>query len=322
MEKIELDSLDKKILNCLNKDPKAHYTKIAKESRSSKEVVKYRINKLEQNGIINGYVTILGLGYWANKVLVKYDKITNESENKFIKYLEKHPHINWVTPSSGNWDLVFVIMSENPIHFNKIFNDIRGKFGKYIKEYKFSTSIGSSTFGHTYLISAIKESKKVKRNLPAEIKLDEKDKKILNCLINNARVKIIEINKKTNIPTDTIQYRIKNMEKEGIIKRYRLIIDSSKLGYNRHELFLSCLNLSEETAKKFEKFGELNSNVEYIGFAVGAWDVTFTVHFHNNEELKEFIIRLKSELGEYIQNIESVILFQTRNYTYIPNNLI
>ena len=56
---VELDLLDKKILFELDLNSRQSNQEIARKVRSSKEVVSYRIKKLEENKVIFKYLTIL-----------------------------------------------------------------------------------------------------------------------------------------------------------------------------------------------------------------------------------------------------------------------
>jgi Lrp/AsnC family transcriptional regulator, leucine-responsive regulatory protein len=315
----KLDLLDKKIINTLNKDVRAPVSKIAKQVGSSKEVVSYRIKRLQDEKIIKQFVTIFGLGYWANKILVQLEKITEEKE--IIEYLLKQKNVNWITSCSGNWDLIFVIMAKDPVHFEIIQRKIFSDIGQYIKDYNYATSIGSRTFGPTYILRKTREAKEAKRNKPYEIELDDKDKKILRILQNNARMKLMDISKKTKIPVDTVKYRIKKMEHKDIIKRYRLILDSSKLGYDRYEVFIRCKNLDNKTITKFMEYTNMNPNIEFSGRSVGNWDWEFTVNLKNNMELRNLVLAIKKEFSDNIKTLKTANLFETYNHTYFPEEL-
>jgi Lrp/AsnC family leucine-responsive transcriptional regulator len=144
----------------------------------------------------------------------------------------------------------------------------------------------------------------------------------LKLLHKNARIKITEISKLTKIPGDTINYRIKKMEKNKIIKRYRLIIDYTKLGYNRFEILIRCTNLTNKIIEKFEEYAKIKPEIEYITKYVGAWDVELTVNLKSNLELRNFVIDLKKNFQENINNLEIITLYETKNYTYYPLELL
>ncbi len=61
--------------------------------------------------------------------------------------------------------------------------------------------------------------------------LDELDRKIINLLQENARMKNSEIAQKLGKPTSTIYERVKKLEKAGVIKGYRAVVDPRKVGY-------------------------------------------------------------------------------------------
>lgn len=134
-------------------------------------------------------------------------------------------------------------------------------------------------------------------------------------------MKLMDISKKTKIPVDTVKYRIKKMEHKDIIKRYRLILDSSKLGYDRYEVFIRCKNLDNKTITKFMEYTNMNPNIEFSGRSVGNWDWEFTVNLKNNMELRNLVLAIKKEFSDNIKTLKTANLFETYNHTYFPEEL-
>ena len=60
--------------------------------------------------------------------------------------------------------------------------------------------------------------------------IDKRDKIIINTLRKNAKVSIRRLAKRTNLPQSTIHRRLKILEKEGVIKGYKLLLDWDKVG--------------------------------------------------------------------------------------------
>lgn len=71
-----------------------------------------------------------------------------------------------------------------------------------------------------------------------EEELDAYDKKILFELDINARMSASKIAKKIKIPKETVNYRIKRLEKEGWINRLYTIFNASLFGYSYYRIFL------------------------------------------------------------------------------------
>ncbi|MEM4352568.1 MAG: Lrp/AsnC family transcriptional regulator, partial [Candidatus Caldarchaeum sp.] len=60
--------------------------------------------------------------------------------------------------------------------------------------------------------------------------LDEKDHKIIEELMENAEQSITELAAKLRIPRTTVQERVKRLKQLGVIKKYTIQVNYSKLG--------------------------------------------------------------------------------------------
>ena len=63
-----------------------------------------------------------------------------------------------------------------------------------------------------------------------ELKLDEKDRELIEQLVLNSRQTIGKLAKKLGMPPTTIHNRIKRLEKEGVILNYTSNINYKKIG--------------------------------------------------------------------------------------------
>ncbi len=64
------------------------------------------------------------------------------------------------------------------------------------------------------------------------VKIDEKDKKILEMLLKDSRTPYTEIGEKLDISEATVRKRISSLKEQEVIERFTINIDPSKLGYN------------------------------------------------------------------------------------------
>lgn len=62
--------------------------------------------------------------------------------------------------------------------------------------------------------------------------LDEKDKKIIEILLENGRATFTDMAKKIGITEAAIRKRVKRLEEIGVIKKYTAIVDNKLLGYS------------------------------------------------------------------------------------------
>jgi DNA-binding Lrp family transcriptional regulator len=319
MEK--LDMLDKRIIAVLNRDPRLPFSAIAKKVRSSKEVVNYRVKRLMSKGVISRFVTSFDLGSWPYKTLIQFEKISAEEEKNLIGFLENHPNTQWITPCSGHWDLVLSIMAKDPHEYDRTMREIIRKSGKHFHDYKFSIQTSTKVFAHKYLLgkSTAEVGKKI---LGKSVELDDKDAPIAAMLQKDARTKLADISTKTGIPIDTVKYRIKRMMDSGVIKYFRMILNPSRIGYQRYAIFIRCVNLSEKTVMRFEEYARQNPNIIFYGRCVGGWDVEFTAYLKSNDDLRHLMFDIKKEFSDHIKKAESINLFATQKYNYRPSEVL
>nr|MCK4929693.1 Lrp/AsnC family transcriptional regulator [Nanoarchaeota archaeon] len=144
-EKITLDSKDKLILEQLQLNARQSISKIAKKTKLPRDVVKYRIKKMEKNKVIRMYHAVVNsskLGYpMYTYILFTLTNFGVEEENKLISYLKQQKNITYVDKMTGKWDLAIAILSKNFKEFDDVLRDIRMKFSHIIKDFDVGTII-------------------------------------------------------------------------------------------------------------------------------------------------------------------------------------
>ncbi len=149
-------------------------------------------------------------------------------------------------------------------------------------------------------------------------KLDEKDIQILKLLQKNSKMTIREISKLVKAAPTTVFAKIKRMEKNGIVKEYRAILDSTKLGKGTTAFVLASITyrmegqkLSQrEIAKKIAKFPE----VQEVHIIAGDWDLLIKVKAESAEAIGNFVID-KLRLVDGIEKTLTCVVFTTEKET-------
>jgi DNA-binding Lrp family transcriptional regulator len=116
--------------------------------------------------------------------------------------------------------------------------------------------------------------------------IDDTDKRILEQLQKNCRVPIERVSKKLGLPKSTVQYRIKKLEKNGVIKGYHAQIDNTKLGKD----FITITLVRTKYGKKYhEKVGKILSKIpgtSGVYFVLGDNDFVFVCTSNNREDFR------------------------------------
>ncbi len=143
--------------------------------------------------------------------------------------------------------------------------------------------------------------------------LTKKDLTILDILKHNSKQSTREISEKTGIPITTVHNRIKRLEKEGIIRAYKAIVDKKKIGMNISAYILltvsykdlDAINLTQEgLAKKFLALTE----VEECSIISGASDIILKVSTQDVEELNNFVVNKLRHIGGVEKTLTSIVL--------------
>jgi len=136
-DKAKLDSKDKIIIEQLQKNCRLTIAEIAKITKLPRDVVVYRIKKLEQSKVIRAHHTMLNpqkLGYPLYVyVLFSCYNIKPEEETRFINYLKSNKQIVYVAKNSGQFDFTIGVCAKDYLDFDNVIRDIRQKFADVIK---------------------------------------------------------------------------------------------------------------------------------------------------------------------------------------------
>lgn len=105
----EMDDTDRRILEMLNKDARLSFRHISRELNISLTKVTSRVKKMEQVGIIKGYIPLIDaekLGF-DFLVIIGLD-ISKAKTLEIQEKIAKDPHIFGVYNTIGQWDSVII----------------------------------------------------------------------------------------------------------------------------------------------------------------------------------------------------------------------
>ncbi|MFA5856785.1 MAG: Lrp/AsnC family transcriptional regulator [Candidatus Pacearchaeota archaeon] len=323
MNSNELDVKDRKILITLDSSARRPISFIAKQAGLSKQLTIYRIKKLEKRGIIKGYYPIIDhtkLGFKLYRVGIKLENMTKLKEKEILEYIKKRA--NWIVTVFGIWDLWFTLYVKNDKEFVEFWNEFYDKYGFYLDKKEVTLLTRLSIFEHSFIYSD-----NCKRNFievplgPINIiSLDDIDKKILFELTNNARQTSLEISNKLKVSERIVRYRIKKLEENKIILKYRVFLDMSSLGYNNYKIFIQLKNINEKDLEKINCYVHNHKNVMFISEALGGFDLDFEIQVKGSLELLRFIDELKIKFHYVIKRIESMEYILEHKLTYYTNS--
>jgi len=259
---INLDAMDRKILATLMQDSRISYTQLAKKINSSREVAAYRIRRLQEGGILQEFVTEIDTEKLGFKLASLFLSIKANKEEEFREYLKKCTFAAWTSEFSGVWNFGVGIYGKTIEEIHNRFSAIQEKFGEYIIDHRMTIHYSTSQYYEKYLnLDPIRNVKKKKNH-----DIDSKDKIILKELSRNARMDCVSLARKVDLTAVAIATRIRKLEQSGIIARFSIFIDPSRLGLYQFSIFIkSNAGSQKKIINHLKAHPKISFVIEYIG---------------------------------------------------------
>lgn len=320
-EKITLDKKNLKILSELDFDARQSFSSIAKNVKVSKEVVRYRVENMIKNGLIEGFYTVIDLsrlGYSFYRIFIRLENVTKEKVKEITNFALEHPSIGWVVTQEGDWNFVVVVWAKNVNEFQDVLNDLNFKYSRYFQEQCFSIATEIIHFKHNYLYLDKSERKLITCTERKPVKIDKIDILILALIANNARLPAVDIANKINLSPRAVMYRLKNLSKKKIILGFRAKLNLNLINYQHFKIFLFLQNIDRKRYNELVSYLSYNSNVIYITRAIGNANLEFEIMVRTNASLHEIITEINYKFSDIIRNYKSVYMYKEHKINYMP----
>ena len=312
-----MDALDSKILQMLDWNGRIPLTRLARQLRASKEVVAYRVNKLQESGVIRRYYPVLDmckLGYFTSRIMFDLEELNEKEEQAFVEFLDKEIGAGLIFRMDYPYRWGIFAWTKSVYDVENIIVRIKGFLGSKVLGYNYSLICTFRQYPKDYIFG--KKYHDLYRSLEptASVAYDKEDYRILKELAANARASTAEISRETGIPQTTISQKIKAMERKKIIIGYRAELDFIKLGFTNW--FLHIYLDKNDNMKDIEKWANGNPHVVWLQKIIGMCDIEIEVEMKNRTELE----KLLQELRQRFKNIRKIVFFsqEYRKLTFLP----
>lgn len=302
----------------LEMNARLSFAALGKRFKLSKQVVKYRIKKLESENLIQGYNALIDISQLGQTIYVIYLKliqISSKKEKEWMDDMEKSPNVLAVVKNAGHWDLTVVIRCANNKILDEILKKITSGKSDKIKEKLITSEIESSYF-NTKLLFKGKEHESITSEIQENINLDEKDKKIIHYLSDNCRISLLDLSNKIKMSPNGVKNKIKNLEKKKIIIGYKAKINYEKLGYLHFRVFLHLNGFTNELYNNFKFFLKSKGNVESVSRYMGYADIDFRCYTEDIVGLYNLISEIKDNFLQNIIEVDSMPIFRWKKIVY------
>jgi Lrp/AsnC family transcriptional regulator, regulator for asnA, asnC and gidA len=322
---MELDILDKKIIYELEKDSSQSNAVLANKLGRSKEVVAFRIHRLEREQILKGCSAIVDmakLGYFTFRIYLRWQNMTQEHKQQFYDEILHKENIWTTTVLHGKWDFAFFVGVKSHEYiqtFHRIWTELLLGYKEHIAESKIAIYAPVHNFNKRFFVDFEMETEIIERvyGNGTPINFDELDEKIINIYAGNVRIPLTTIAKQLGVSSETIRQRIKNLEKKNVIVGYKINLDLHKIGYQgyRVDFLLSSITKNKELfeyLKQHKYFYQINKSI-------GGADFETEIVVENLNHLLEILEEVVKRFSDVIKGYEYMGYSEFPKLTMVPD---
>lgn len=293
-------------MKCLDENARMPITQIAKKIRLSVSNTNYRLQHLRDHAIITEFYLLINPFAFTGR----YDRIILKLRNDYpreelIAYCRSNPRIGWFFEADGDWNFAFQVWSTTITQTQQVLHDFLSAFSEYIREYVISSVVSIKKYEHHFIYrqqttcTAIIET--------PTIALDALDRKIISLLFRNARMTLLEVGAALKADYKTIAYRLKNLEKKGVIIGYKTQINRFTLGYDYYKIILRFGSFTKKDITRLKEYLLSDPRVLFITEALGWADLEFEFFGETQDDYRKFQETLKKQFAKVIKEYDVII---------------
>lgn len=318
-----LDAKDRKILYELDFNARQSNSAIAKKVGLSKEVVGYRIKRMIDSGLIDGFYTVINmpkLGYMYCRILMRLENMDAGEQRGMIEHIKKQKNVAWLGSQEGYWNLVAVLWARNIYELEEHYEEFMFRFSRHIRDkmITIATKVHNLQYKMLYEKHEMKEA--AKEVVVGGIKEDigQADMGILRLLAKNPRIPVLDISKRLDISVNNARSRIKNLIKKGIILAFRPNLNLRLMDYHYFHIFLDLDNMTKQKKKEIIYYLACHPNVFYITEHIGGKeDLDFEVYTESYNRMNDMMKELRQRFPENIRNHEFMLISDVYEVNYM-----
>lgn len=321
----KIDLKDRKILYELDLNARQSLTQIGKKVGLKKDVVSYRLQRLEE-GIIKNFWTAINtfkLGFNVFRIYINFQYVNSDIKEEIIQHFVDYRNAWAVVSVKAEIDFDVIVWIKDMYEFYQFWSETLDKFEDYFANYTFSTYIEAFNYKSSYLLNEIDASERLMYRTTCggkTVDIDKIDYQILNEMAVNARIPLIDLAEKLECSSQTVNYRIKNLIKYGIIKAFRVNINLPKLGLRKYKLDIYLKDHKQRNA--IWDYLKVKHYCDTLDVSVGWCDLEFELIVENVDQLGQIMDEIYSKFPKAIKKQIFWIVDEYHRERWLPESYL
>lgn len=280
---------------------------------------------MEEDGIITGHWTAIDsfkLGYYCFRIYINFYDVTSQDRKEIIEYFASQKNIWGVIEVQGPIDLDVVMWVDDIFAFNIWWDQTLKRYGSFFAQSTVSILTQVISCKIPLLIDKNKESNTdnsffITSCEGQPVQIDQVDYRILDEIALNARIPLILLAKKIGISSQTVKYRIKNLQKNKVIQAFRVNIDFKKIGYQMQAIEIYIKDHSKKQA--IIEYLKTNPHVyDIMSMSIGWSEIGVQALVKDTNDLMTIIQDVEARIPNAIRKTQFWISFKDSENRWLP----
>lgn len=321
--RVQLTEKEKIILHAIEHQAMIPIPSIAKQTRLKAHTVRYHIANLKERNIILGkapFINPYPLGFTDYTFYFSLAASSARKSHELLTMFKEQEGVTWVATLGGEFQAGVAICARRIENVSALLGSVSKKFGDVFFQKSMSVRTRFVAFGRKYLGSTAKSLVLFAVELKGQggSTIDETDHKLLGALSNLEFVSQRQLARAVGLPFSTVERRIDNLKKAGIllgyIYRYRLV----DTGLQTYRLLISTRGLAAGLSDRLFAFAADHPHILHYIECMGAWDYEMSAEVERPADVNGIIRQLYEEFGSDINSVKFLQIFEHLKYSAYP----
>lgn len=300
---MKLSLNEQKLLAALRFNARASAAQIAKLSHLPQHSVYRYQRQLEEKGILTPYVVVnlAALGLCDFGIFVSAERSSASLRQRLLSFLVRSPSVPWVVEySAGEFQYAFSVVAKHISEVDNFLMNLSENTGQACLRQSVLNRVSWEVYGERYLPGAASSMRgyRIAGTCEKVASLDELDWALLRLLSAPRLATLKELARGLGEPLTTVEYRLKVLEKTGVIIGYCNLLDLSKVGVQYYHALLSERKRSRRFRQKLLAYFQRNPRVVATTLSVGEWNYEFELNVSEPDEVQSLEADLCEEFPE------------------------
>jgi Lrp/AsnC family transcriptional regulator len=264
-------------------------------------------------------VDIRALGFSDYGIFVEGERPSRALPDGLLAFLKRSPLVPWVVEyAAGRFKYAFSLVARHVGEIDDFLLEL-GERGQARQRQAVISRVCWHVFGERYLVNGRVEmgAYQCGAEHPCAA-LDALDWKLLRLLSAPRTATLSQLARSLSIPVSTVDYRLKALERSGVIICHANMIDAAALGMQRYHVLLTERRRSRTFRRALMSFLEAHHEAVGMTTCVGEWDYEFEVHASDPEAIGAFEAELNTLFRKHPFTVELLQVAKVHKLQPLP----